>query len=172
MAEPTGAARPTQDERPVARRRSRAAPVRTGVLVAVVFVVGLLAGAMTVAVLDDEPVVVETAAAPEAGEGAAGPSFSPGDASAEFVVSGACLTAVNAAQDTLLVVDDLGEAAAELDAARLDEIVRQLMPLETRLQRGLEACRLATEVDPGGQQPAGSPPPPSTTPAPAEGSGD
>jgi hypothetical protein len=128
--------------------------VRAGVLAAVVFVVGLLVGGVTVAFLDDDPVAVEVATVPDADRGGEGPSLPADGAAAQFVVSGACLGAVNAAQDTALVVDDLGQAAAQLDAARLDEIVRQLMPLQTRLEAGLDACRVATAVDVGGEDPS------------------
>ena len=135
---------------------SRLAAVRSGLLAAVVFVLGLLVGALTVGLLDEGPVVVTTSESPEDGAAPAGPSLPDEDASARFVVSGACLRAVNAAQDTLSLLDDVGQAAAELDAATLDEIVRGLMPLQTRLQTGLEACQVAAEVSGGAGEP-GSP---------------
>jgi hypothetical protein len=144
---------------------SRLAPVRTGVVAALVFVVGLALGAVVAGFLAADPVVVRAADGPVAGDAATGPSLPAEDAAAQFVVSGACLSAVNAAQDTLLLVDDIGRGAAELDAAALDETVRRLMPLQTRLQSGLEACRVATEVTGGGTgtedpgDPSGSPAP-------------
>lgn len=172
MAHTTDPAGQTRQDAPAAED-TPATPVRTGLLAAAVFVLGLVVGAVTVALLDDDPVAVEVAATPEGDEAGAGPSFSAEDASAEFVVSGACLRAVNAAQDTVLVLDDLGEAATELDAARLDEIVRRLMPLQTRLETGLQACRVATELDAGGEQPEGSPASPTSASPPPEGdSGD
>ena len=124
---------------------SRLAPVRTGFVAAVVFVVGLAVGAVLAGFLAADPVVVRAAEGPVPGDAATGPSLPAEDAAAQFVVSGACLSAVNAAQDTLLLVDDVDRGAAELDAAALDETVRRLMPLQTRLQTGLEACRVATE---------------------------
>jgi hypothetical protein len=137
------------------RRLPLLGPLRTGAVVALAFVAGLLVGAVAVGLLSPGPVVVASPgeAGPADDEGAAG-TLPPEDATVEFVVSGACLGSVNAAQDTLVVLGDVGDAAAELDAARLDEIVRRLMPLQRRLESGLEACRVATEVDAGG--PAGT----------------
>lgn len=141
---------------------SRLAPLRTGFVAAVVFVAGLAVGAVVAGFLAADPVVVRAADGPVAGDAATGPSLPAEDAAAQFVVSGACLTAVNAAQDTLLLVDDVAQGAADLDAAALDETVRRLMPLQTRLQSGLEACQVATEVSGGSEEPgepSGSPAP-------------
>ena len=138
------------------------AAIKSGLLVGAVFVLGLVVGAVTVSLLSDDPVVVAgDPVAADGGESDRG--LPPEDAAAEFVVSGACLGAVNAAQDTLLVLDDVGEAATELDAARLDEIVRGLMPVQTRLDAGLDACRVAVDLEPG-TAPV-SPGAPSTAPA-------
>ena len=153
--------------------RSPLAPVRTGFVAAVVFVVGLAIGAVVAGLLGADPVVVRVSEGPVAGDAATGPTLPAGDAAAQFVVSGACLSAVNAAQDTLLLVDDVGRGAADLDAAALDETVRRLMPLQTRLQSGLEACRVATEISGGGTgeptDPSGTPTPSSDAPAPPTG---
>ncbi len=170
MTHTTGTPVPSPDTAPPRSARERLAAVRSGVLAAVVFVLGLLAGALTLGLLDEDPVVVTTSETPDAGAVPAGPSLPNEGASAQFVVSGACLRAVNAAQDTLLLVDDLGQAAAELDAAALDEIVRGLMPLQTRLQTGLAACEVATEVTGGAGEP-GSPPAGPSSAAPSSGSG-
>jgi hypothetical protein len=147
----------TPREDPATGRRLR--PVRSGLVAAVAFVLGLLAGAVTVGLLAEGPLVI---ASPEE-EGIdpvppGGGALPAEDASAEFLVSGACFGAVNAAQDTLVLVDDIGDAAAELDAARLDEIVRRLMPLQTRIERGIEACEASAVVEgrPGpGAEPTG-----------------
>jgi hypothetical protein len=145
------------------------AAIRWGLIAGAVFVLGLVVGALTVSLLADSPPVVDTADG-TSGDDARDRSPLPGDdVSAEFVVSGACLSAVNAAQDTLLVLDDVGEAAAELDAARLDVIVRGLMPLENRLQAGLDECRAATAVDAG---PAPGPAAPPTSADPGSPGGD
>ena len=148
--------------------RSPLAPLRTGFVAAVVFVAGLAVGAVVAGLMAADPVVVRTAEGPVAGDAATGPTLPAEDAAAQFVVSGACLSAVNAAQDTLLLVDDVGRGAAELDAAALDETVRRLMPLQTRLQSGLQACRVAVEVSGGGTG-TDEPADPSGTPTPSSG---
>ncbi len=149
---------------------ARLAAARFGLMAAAVFVFGLLVGALAVGLLDQDPVAVTTSETPPEDAAPGVPSLPGENASARFVVSGACLRAVNAAQDTLLLVDDIGQAAAELDAATLDEIVRGLMPLQTRLETGLDACEVATEVTEGAGEPGSSPAGPSSA-APPSGSG-
>ena len=46
-------------------------------------------------------------------------------------------------------VDDLGEAAGELDAARLDEVVRRLQPLQDRLEENVAGCEVVTRLSDG-----------------------
>jgi hypothetical protein len=133
------------------------AAVRTGLIAAVALVLGLFAGALVVGLLaETDPPVAARADGPAAGE-VPGGDLPEGGASAGFVVNGPCLGAVNAAQDAYLVMDDLGAAAAALDAARLDEVVRRLQPLQARLQDDLDACRVSTELAGGQPRPAGAP---------------
>ena len=141
---------------------SRLAPLRTGLVAGVALVLGLAVGAVVAGLASADPVVVRTSEGPVAGDAATGPTLPAEDTAAQFVVSGACLSAVNAAQDTLLLVDDIGQGAADLDAAALDETVRRLMPLQTRLQSGLDACQVAVEVTGGGggTEESGAPTPP------------
>lgn len=152
---------------------ARLLPVRAGLAAAAVFVLGLLVGGFTAGVLGGDPVVVQTSESPVDGA-VPGPSVPAGDAAAQFVVSGACLSAINAAQDTALLVDDVARGAAGLDAAALDETVRRLMPLQTRLESGLAACQVDVDVTGGGTGAEGSAVPsagPSPS-APADPSGD
>lgn len=86
-----------------------------------------------------------------------------------FTVNDACLRAVNAAQDAYTALTDIGEAGEQFNAARLDEIVRRLQPLQTSLQANLTACRVTT-APPGSASPTelpGIPTSPITAP-PAE----
>ncbi|MCV2490369.1 hypothetical protein OF117_13455 [Geodermatophilus sp. YIM 151500] len=163
---------------PPAARGRGLGPVRAGLLAAVVFVAGLVAGGLAVGLLSAGPVVVEAGPGGAGEGGVPGGALPPEGASAQFVVNGPCLGAVNAAQDTFLVLDDLGRAAADLDAAALDEVVRRLIPLQDRLETGLDACRVSTEVGPGAAPPsdvAPGRPLPTDTPAtdtPATGTDD
>jgi hypothetical protein len=143
-----------------------------GWLAPAVFVAGLLVGGVLVGVLRDDPplpVAGSTAAATLPSEGAdaePAPDGSAAGGTVELVVNDECLRAVNAAQDMARVVDDLGEAAADLDAARLDEVVRRLQPLQDRLQADVTACRAVTRLPDGSAVTSTTPRPPSSTPAP------
>lgn len=142
---------PPDDRAPRSRRRD---VWWTGWLAAGTFVLGLVAGVLLLALLGTEP------AAPTAREAAAGPGpVGPGTASAEETgrveVNAACLRAINAAQDIAAAVEDLGTAAAVLDAAQLDEVIRRLQPLQDRLQENTADCE-ATGTTPSEPAP-GSP---------------
>jgi hypothetical protein len=125
-------------------------------LAAATFVVGLFAGGILVGLLSEG-----SSALPAAGTGAAptpaGPTGSASaqsgsaaaGATAELVVNDACLRALNAAQDIYASVNDLGEAASQLNAARLDEAIRQLQPLQGRLRANLEDCTVMTRLPDG-----------------------
>ncbi len=157
MAEPrTGPA----DDAPPAAPRSRAAGFRTGLVLAVVFALGLVAGAVTVGLLGGTAAPA-TVPAEEPVEGGLLPDVAVPTAGTQFRVTPPCLRAVNAAQDASAAVEDLGEAAAALDAARLDEVVRRLQPLQAQLEADLAACQVTPVDDPAGETPA----PPTTPPA-------
>ncbi|WP_324277669.1 hypothetical protein [Blastococcus brunescens] len=84
-------------------------------------------------------------------------------------MNGACLGAFNAAEDAYGTMDELGQAAAALDAAQLDELVRRLQPLQRQLEADLAACRVTAIDDPpaeGSTPGTGSPPRSSATPTP------
>ncbi|RZU34573.1 hypothetical protein [Blastococcus saxobsidens] len=140
-----------------------------------VFLLGLVIGAVTIALLAGRAPVPSSAA-----PGAAGTSDPGGPAAAtpglpagvtgELAVNAACLRAINAAQDTVDVVDDLAEGLAAMNAARLDEVVRRLQPLQERLQVNIEDCEVvgqvpsrspgeapATSGSPGASEPPASP---------------
>jgi hypothetical protein len=125
-------------------------------LAAATFVVGLFVGGILVGLFSEG-----SPALPAAGAGAtptpAGPTGSASaqsgsaaaGATAELVVNDACLRALNAAQDIYASVDDLGEAASQLNAARLDEVIRQLQPLQGRLRANIEDCTVMTRLPDG-----------------------
>ncbi|WP_116451856.1 hypothetical protein [Blastococcus litoris] len=152
--------------------RGPAAGFRTGLVVAVVFLLGLTLGAVTVGLLSD------SAPLPAAGQ----PGADAGDGPlidvdldqdpGPFQVNAPCLRAFNAAQDAYVAMDDLGQAAAALDAAQLDEVVRRLQPLQQQLETGLAACRVTAVDDPSDEEssPGGtsSPRPTAATPSPTD----
>ena len=142
------------------RRAARPGRAWSGWLATGAFVVGLVAGALLVGLLGQDPPVAPTAqqapATVAAPEDLPTVTADPTDGTRE---NAACLRAINAAQDIAAVVDDLGAAAAALDAARLDEVVRRLQPLQQRLEQNTADCqvpRSATD-EPGPTSPPASP---------------
>jgi hypothetical protein len=120
-------------------------------LAAGTFVLGLVVGALLVGLLGQAPPVPRSAqeAAPAP---AAGPTSTAGPAGG-VGIDPDCLRALNAAQDIAATVDDLGAAAAALDAARLDEVVRRLQPLQARLGESRAACEASGSLSSEGAEP-------------------
>lgn len=127
------------------------------------FLAGLLVGAVLVGLLSEGSVVV---AAPAPRGVDVLPSGAPdeGGATGQVTLDVDCLRAVNAAQDVVRLVDDLGEALTVLNAARLDEVVRRLQPLQRRLQSSVDACEVRAGTA-GGSPSAVPSTPPTTGPA-------
>lgn len=136
------------------------------------FLAGLFLGAVLVGLLSEgavvvaNPVPLDQALDPP---GAADGGAAAGGATGQVSIDDDCLRAVNAAQDVAQLVDELGEAIVELNAARMDEVVRRLQPLQRRLQTSLETCEVRAGT--GGGPPAAVPTPSSPSPgSPAPGS--
>ncbi len=156
---------PSTDPRPIAeptKRRARwwavAAGFIAGIVVGVI-VAGLLAGG-------------NSDFAARSGDG--GPSAqapNPGSSIPVLTdarVNAACLAVINSAQDVYLVLTDVGPAAEEVDLQRLDDIVRRLQPIETRLGQDLGNCQVTTAGSeptdaPSEAQPTSNPPQPTPT---------
>jgi hypothetical protein len=151
---------------PATEPGGRWAGVRVGLVMAAVLVLGLTLGAVAVGLLsgsDPPPTAAEPGGAADGGL-TVGPFPRTGG---EFRVNAACLGAINAAQDAFAAIDELSEAAAALDAARLDEVVRRLQPLQPQLEEDLAACEVTPLAD---ASVGGSPPAPPTEPAPTPAS--
>ncbi len=121
---------------------------------AITFVGGAVVGVLAVGLL--------TAGTP--GFGASGPA--DGDPStslaptsggtipvvAQAQVNAACLSVLNEAQDLAAILSGLDEAVTDVDLQHLDDIVRQIQPIQPRLSRDLQACEInvavANPVDP------------------------
>lgn len=85
-------------------------------------------------------------------------------ASAEAQVNAACLRVIKEAQEVYEIISGVDEATADVDLQRLDDLVRQLQPIEPRLQRDLQDCNVDTSA---GGNPGGG----STSPAPTDPQG-
>jgi hypothetical protein len=121
-------------------------------LAAGTFVLGLVTGVLLLGLLGQDPPVA--ASVPEAGADPAAPSTSAAGPTSVVELNEACLRAINAAQDIAATVDDLGAAAAVLDAAQLDEVIRRLQPLQERLQENTAACEATGSVPTGTPAPS------------------
>lgn len=116
------------------------------------FVVGLLVGGVLVgfAAGGSAPLPQGTTARRTPSAGAPGtPTPTPAGATGQVAVNQACLRALNAAQDIYGTLDDLGNAARQFNAARLDEVIQQLEPLQARLRQNLGDCDVSARL-PGG----------------------
>jgi hypothetical protein len=98
--------------------------------------------------------------------GSAGPTGSPPTGNtAQIMVNDACLRAINAAQDVYRNIEDLAQAAAQLDAARLDAVIQRLEPLQTRLQDAVAACHVTSRLPNGSGSTGTSPASPRVAPS-------
>lgn len=124
------------------------------------FVLGLFVGGIVVGLASGGSSEEVAAPAPTSAAPADSPAPAAG-ATGQVAVNASCLRAVNDAQDTYTAVNDLADAASTLNAARLDDIVRRLQPLQRRLEQDLRDCQVTTRL-PDGSVRSG----PAPTPAP------
>lgn len=69
---------------------------------------------------------------------------------AQAEVNAACLRVINEAQDISAILAGLGQVVRDVDLQQIDDMVRQLQPVEARLQTDLADCRVNTNVVGGG----------------------
>ena len=117
-------------------------------IVPTTFLAGIVAGVLVVGLLSaGTPDFVR--ASREAAANAptpSGPAQFP--VTSEARVNAACLRVINAAQDISTILAGVDEAANDVDLQRLDDIVRQLQPIENRLRSDLSECQVEA-VQPG-----------------------
>lgn len=144
------------DTRSLARGRAAGWWLAVGGLVLGLFIGGIVVGLASGGSADDLAGPTATVAP------AAGSSIPSGGATGQVAVNASCLRAVNDAQDTYTAVNDLADAARTLNAARLDEIVRRLQPLQRRLEQDLRSCQVTARL-PDGSVSSGPVPTPAPT---------
>lgn len=124
-------------------------PVRW-VLATVTFILGVAVGVIAVGLLSsgkpDFPTIGPPAVSPTATSEATTPTAG---ASAVAQVNPACLEVISDAQRISRILSGVGDAAADVDLQRLDDIVRELQPIQTELERDLPACQVDTTVGSG-----------------------
>ena len=81
-------------------------------------------------------------------------------------VNAACLRVIDHAKEVHDILAGVGEATADVDLQRLDDMVRQLQPIEPELGRDLQQCQVDANVSgpPGGS--GASPDPTGSEPSP------
>jgi hypothetical protein len=128
----------------------------------ITFVVGFVFGVIAVGLLNLSTPGFGTAG-PGSTPTAGGPTPGGGvPVVAEARVNAACLAVINEAQDVYTVLTGLDQAVTDVDLQALDDIVRRLQPIEARLGRDLQNCRVDTNVVAGPTetttpQPTGTP---------------
>ena len=128
---------------------------------AAAFLGGLLVGVLLTGLLSRGAPLPATDGGTAAPTSSEAPAPGTAGATGELVVNAACLRAINAAQDMLDVLQDLGEALSEFNAARLDEIVRRLQPLQQRLDENSDECQVEGRVPTGALSASATSPTPS-----------
>jgi hypothetical protein len=63
---------------------------------------------------------------------------------------------INGAQDVTTTLSEVGPAIRDVNLQQLDDIVRRLQPIQTRLQNDLQDCQIEAEVS-GTPSPVPSP---------------
>lgn len=127
----------------------------------ITLVVGVAVGVIATGLLRSDSPVAPTAPGPTATPAtpSSQPSVDTTAGSAGAQVNAACLRVIQDAQEVYEIIAGVGEATADVDLQRLDDMVRQLQPIEPRLQRDLQDCNVATSAapNPGQATPTASP---------------
>lgn len=126
-------------------------------LAAGTFVVGLAAGVIISGLL------VSGSASPIAGNvspdtvplttvvvgSTASSAASSSGASVQIIVNQACLRAINEGQDAYDVINKLGDAVRNFNLTTLDDIIRQLQPLQGALRGDISDCHVTARLPDG-----------------------
>lgn len=131
----------------------------------ITFVLGAVGGVVAVGLLVSTTPDFVASPAPGGGGTAVPTSGGPPSANssvpvvAEARVNAACLRVINDAQDVYVILTGVGEAVVDVDLQQLDDIVRQLQPVEARLANDLPGCNVDTNVVVNNPDPSATPSP-------------
>ena len=152
----------TRPASPVPERGGRFRRATRWWLAAGTFVIGIVAGAIIAGLLSEgssAAVVGSPAASAASSASASAAAASSAAASssaqavpsktAQVIVSDECLRAINASQDAYAAISQIADAVRNLDLSQLDTIIRQLQPLQSRLQDDIKACQVAVQLPNG-----------------------
>lgn len=122
-----------------------------------------MVGILTVGLLNATTPEFAAGAASSPGASASEPpSTGSVPVTAQAQVNAACLRVINEAQDVYTTLQALEQAVTDVNLQQLDDMVRGLQPIQPRLARDLQGCRVDTEVTvstPGTTPPPGTPQP-------------
>lgn len=126
---------------------------------AAAFVLGVAVGAVIVGLLSEGSGDRQTTTAGDTTTAATAATEPRGTASSvaasgQVTVNQACLDAVTAAQAAYTAINDIAQAAQQLNAGKLDEIVRSLQPLQAQLTDNVDACNITATLPDGDPAPA------------------
>lgn len=134
------------------------------------FVSGLVAGVLTVGLLNSTtPDFATAGTGPGATAAPTEPAPTPSGGVpvvARAEVNAACLRVINEAQDVYSILQNLDQAVDDVNLQQLDDMVRRLQPIQPRLARDLQDCRVdaGAVADPSGGATPTAAPPGSTSP--------
>lgn len=135
----TDSQRPFDDGAVRPKRRSR------WWIAALTFVAGVVIGVLIVGFLDSSTSDFSAAqSAPSTSPSPAAGQSEPAAASAQ--VNAACLRVINHAQDVATILSEVGPAITAVNLQQLDDIVRRLQSIQTRLEVDLRDCKVNAEV--------------------------
>lgn len=135
----TDSQRPFDDGAVRPKRRSR------WWIAALTFVAGIVIGVLIVGFLDSSTSDFSAAqSAPSTSPSPAAGQSEPAAASAQ--VNAACLRVINHAQDVATILSEVGPAITAVNLQQLDDIVRRLQSIQTRLEVDLRDCKVNAEV--------------------------
>ena len=110
------------------------------------FVGGIAVGVLMVGLLDTTT--------PDFSAGQSAPPATPSPTESQSVPSGAgarvndaCLRVINGAQDINTILSEVGPAIKAVNLQQLDDMVRRLQSLQTRLENNLRDCRVEGETN-------------------------
>lgn len=135
----TDSQRPFDDGAVRPKRRSR------WWIAALTFVAGIIIGVLIVGFLDWSS--SDFSAAQSAPSTSPSPAVGQGEpAAASAQVNAACLRVISHAQDISTILSEVGPAVTAVNLQQLDDIVRRLQSIQTRLEVDLRDCKVNAEV--------------------------
>jgi hypothetical protein len=135
----TDSQRPADDVAMRPKRRSR------WWIATLTFVAGVAIGVLIVGFLDRS--TSDFPAPQSASSTSPSPVVDQGEpAAASAQVNAACLRVINHAQDISTILSEVGPAITAVNLQQLDDIVRRLQSIQTRLEVDLRDCKVNAEV--------------------------